>query len=102
LREAILNALDRLGGEKYLEALGRENSSAFTSLLSKILPTQLAADAESHGGAGVKLEFRRIVVWPGGREEEVDTPKALPAPDAPTDPTLVTGGDRGRDGGGIG
>jgi hypothetical protein len=61
--------------------------------LSKVLPTQLAADADSSGGAGVKLEFRRIVVWPGGREEiENVSPKQLPAPDAshalpPTDPT---------------
>jgi len=60
------------------------------------VPTStLAADADSNGGAGVKLEFRRIVVWPGGREEiENVTPKQLPSPDAasptlprPTDPT---------------
>jgi hypothetical protein len=68
--------------------------------------TLLAADADSNGGAGVKLEFRRIVVWPGGREEEVDTPKALPAPASPalpkpTDPTDDTN-EGGRDGGGIG
>jgi hypothetical protein len=55
--------------------------------------TQLSADADSNGGAGVQIEFRRILVWPGGREEEVDTPKSLPPPDAshalpkPTDPT---------------
>ena len=87
LREAVLSALDKLGGDDYLVALGRENSSAFTSLLSKVLPTQLAADADSSGGAGVKLEFRRIVVWPGGREEiENVSPKQLPAP-ASGDPT---------------
>ena len=84
LREAILNALDRLGGEKYLEALGRENSSAFTSLLNKILPTQLAADAETNGGVGVELKFIREIVWPDGRREvEGTTPKALPAPATP-------------------
>jgi hypothetical protein len=75
----------------YLTELAISNSSAYASLLGKILPTQLSADADSNGGAGVQIEFRRILVWPGGREEEVDTPKALPAPDAslprPTDPT---------------
>ena len=95
LREAILAALDQVGGQHYLAKLAIENSSAFSSLLGKILPTQLATDAEPNGGVGVKLEFRRIVVWPGGREEiENVTPKQLPSPDAasptlprPTDPT---------------
>jgi hypothetical protein len=91
LREMILLALDKLGGPDYLVALGRENSSAYASLLSKVLPTTLSAP-DSDGGVGVKLEFRRIVVWPGGREEiENVSPKQLPAPDAspprPTDPT---------------
>jgi hypothetical protein len=37
LREMILLALDKLGGPDYLVALGRENSSAYASLLSKVL-----------------------------------------------------------------
>jgi hypothetical protein len=94
LREAILAAGEAAGGEggltAYLTRLALENSSAYAGLLAKVLPTTLSTP-DSHGGAGVKLEFRRIVVWPGGREEEVDTPKALPAPDPalprPTDPT---------------
>jgi hypothetical protein len=47
LREAILSALDKVGGEEYLARLAVENSSAFISLLSKILPSQLAADVWS-------------------------------------------------------
>jgi hypothetical protein len=48
--------------------------------------------SKSGGGAGVKLEFRRIVVWPGGREEIQNvSPKALSSPShalpGPTDPT---------------
>ena len=92
LKEMILASLNDVGGRKYLARLAIENSSAYSSLIGKVLPTTLSTD-ESNGGVGVKLEFRRIVVWPGGREEEVDTPKALPAPDAshalprPTDPT---------------
>jgi Family of unknown function (DUF5681) len=87
LKQAILGALEAAGGEggsvAYLTRLAIENSSAFSSLLGKILPTTLAA-SETNGGVGVQLTFRRVIVWPGGREEEVDgvaPPKALPPPD---------------------
>ena len=79
LKEMILGALDEVGGKRYLAKLAIENSSAFGSLLGKVLPTTLAA-SESGGGA-VKVEFRRVIVYPGGREEiEGVTPKQLPAP----------------------
>jgi hypothetical protein len=86
LREAILGALEAAGGEEgsvgYLKRLAIENSSAFASLLGKVLPTTLAADAESSGGLGNKITFERVIVWPDGRREiEGVTPKALPAPD---------------------
>ena len=94
LKEMILSSLEKLGGEDYLVALGRENSSAYTSILGKIVPHTLAAASESDGGSGVKLVFERHIVWPDGRREvQGVTPKALPAPDAsnalprPTDPT---------------
>jgi hypothetical protein len=94
LKDAILAAGEAAGGEgglvSYLTMLARDNSSAYAGLLAKILPTQLAADAESNGRAGVQVVFRREIVWPGGRTEiEGTTPKSLPAPDAarPTDPT---------------
>ena len=84
LKEAILHALDKLGGVDYLVALGTENSSAFSSLLSKVLPTQLATDAQTNGGAGVEFRFVREIVYPSGqRHIEGVTPKRLPAPDAP-------------------
>jgi hypothetical protein len=93
LREMILLALDKLGGPDYLVALGRENSSAYASLLSKVLPTTLSTP-DSNGGVGVELKFVREIVWPDGRREvEGVTPKSLAAPDAshapprPTDPT---------------
>ena len=94
LKEAVLSALAKLGGDDYLVALGRENSSAFASLLGKVLPTQLATDAETNGGAGVELRFVREIVYPSGqRHIEGVTPKQPPAPDAshalpkPTGPT---------------
>jgi hypothetical protein len=97
LKDAILAAGERAGGAEgltgYLTRLALENSSAYAGLLAKILPQTLAA-SESDGGAGVKLEFRRIIVYPNGHEHvEGVTPRSLPAPDAshalprPTDPT---------------
>lgn len=86
LRTAILNALDKLGGEEYLVALGRGNSSAFASLLKCLVPTTLTT--ENDGGVGVKIQFERHIVWPDGRREiEGATPKSLPAPDPSTDDT---------------
>ena len=82
LREMILGALDRVGGIEYLAKLAIENSSAFASLLGKTLPTTLQA-SDSDGGQSPVLTFRRVIVYPGGREEiEGVTPRALPAPDA--------------------
>src|SRR5262249_42786495 len=79
LREAILAALDRVGGEKYLATLAVENSSAFASLLGKVLPTTLAP--ESDGGLSTKIQFERIIVHADGhREIDGVTPKQLPPP----------------------
>ena len=45
-----------------------------------VLPSTLVA--ESDGGGSAKIEFRRIIVHPGGREEvEGVTPKEPPAAD---------------------
>ena len=86
LKQAILDALEAAGGEEgsvgYLKRLAIENSSAFAGLVAKVLPSTLAADADSNGGAGVELRFIREIVWPDGRRAvEGVTPKALPAPD---------------------
>ena len=90
LKQAILDAAEAAGGEEgmvgYLRRLAIENSSAFSSLLGKVLPSTLAADAESTGG--LEVTFRRIIVYPGGREEiENVTPKQLPAPASHTLPS---------------
>ena len=90
LKEAILGALEAAGGKEgsvgYLRRLAIENSSAFASLLGKVLPTTLAAD-ESNGGLETKLTFERVIVWPDGRREiEGVTPKQLPAPASHTLP----------------
>ena len=87
LKEMILASLDDVGGRKYLARLAIENSSAYSSLIGKVLPTTLAASESDGGGLGIKVEFKRIIVFPDGRQVE-----QLPAPDAshalprPTDP----------------
>src|SRR6516165_5337973 len=93
LKDMILGSLDRVGGEDYLARLAIENSSAFASLLGKVLPTTLSA-SDSDGGAETQITFTRVIVHPDGhREIQGVTPKSLPAPDAspalprPTDPT---------------
>jgi len=95
LKEAILAAGEAAGGEggltAYLTRLAVENSSAYAGLLAKILPSTLAA-SESDGGARTEIVFRRILVYPGGREEEETTPKQIAPPAShmllrPTDPT---------------
>jgi hypothetical protein len=91
LKEAILRAGEIAGGKEgltgYLVMLARCNSSAYAGLLAKILPSVLAADADSHGG-NVEIRFVREIVHADGRREvEGATPKSLPAPDASTDDT---------------
>jgi hypothetical protein len=68
------------GSVEYLQRLAIENSSAFASLLGKVLPTTLQA-SESDGGSNV-ITFQRIIVMPDGqRYIEGVTPKQLSAPD---------------------
>jgi hypothetical protein len=84
LREAILAALDRVGGDEYLAKLAIENSSAFASLLKCVLPTTLEA-SDSSGGP-TTIQFQRVIVMPDGHKYiEGVTPKALPAPDGDKD-----------------
>jgi hypothetical protein len=66
LREAILGALEAAGGKEgsvgYLRRLAIENSSAFASLLGKVLPTTLAAASESDGEIRQLVEVKLNVV----------------------------------------
>jgi hypothetical protein len=86
LKNMILQALDEAGGVDYLKRLAIENSSAFASLLGRVLPTTLQA-SESDGGPA-KITLTRVVVWPNGHKEVVGvTPKQLPAPSSHTLPS---------------
>jgi hypothetical protein len=79
LKQMILTALDEAGGVDYLKRLAIENSSAFASLLGRVLPTTLQASESSGGPATVT--FTRVVVMPDGHKYiEGVTPKQLPPP----------------------
>lgn len=47
LKEAILNAFDKAGGQKYLVRIAEEDPRTFCTLLGKVLPTTLAGDPEN-------------------------------------------------------
>lgn len=42
IRQMIVNALDNLGGESYLEATARSHPAAFLSLIGKVMPIEVA------------------------------------------------------------
>jgi hypothetical protein len=104
LKEAILSALDKVGGDEYLAKLAIENSSAFASLLGRVLPATLTAASESDGGGGIT--FERIIVMPNGhRHIEGKTPlqiappasHALPSDDSSTQHDRNTLEEDGQD-----
>lgn len=62
LRDAVIEAFDRVGGADYLVRLAEGTQSdraAFVSLMNKVLPTQVNASVDG----GIKLELS----WLGGR-----------------------------------
>lgn len=62
LRDAVIEAFDQVGGVDYLVRLANGTQSdraAFTSLMNKVLPTQINQSVEG----GIKLELS----WLGGR-----------------------------------
>lgn len=51
IKEALLNAFGKVGGEDYLVAVAKADRKAFTSLIGRLLPTQLT------GKDGAPLEL---------------------------------------------
>jgi hypothetical protein len=42
VKEAILKAFDKVGGERYLERVAQEDPKTFCSLLGRVLPTEIS------------------------------------------------------------
>jgi hypothetical protein len=47
IRQAIMNALDRAGGEDYLLRLAQTDPRVFVTLLAKTVPTNVIADVNA-------------------------------------------------------
>lgn len=58
LKEMILGALDRAGGEQYLAQCATEQPAAFMALLGRVLPTTLAGDPN----APIVHRIERVIV----------------------------------------
>lgn len=60
LKDQILGALDKAGGEQYLYEQAQENPTAFLTLIGKVLPTTLTSDPN----APVVVEIKRTIIKP--------------------------------------
>ena len=61
VRDAILRAFDKVGGEDYLAIVARDDPRTFCTLLGRVLPIQLAADGDNP----LKIEIiERVIVEP--------------------------------------
>ncbi len=72
IRDAVMQAFEEVGGPAYLVRLAQGTQSdraAFTSLLNKVLPTQINANVE--GGIQVQLS------WLGGRSIGTTTAQTI-------------------------
>jgi hypothetical protein len=59
IKEMILGALDRAGGEEYLVSLATKNPAAFVTLLTKVLPTQVTGDPENPVISAITVQYVR-------------------------------------------
>lgn len=75
LREMILAALDRAGGERYLFEQAKQNPNAFMTLIGKVLPTQITGDPNAPVAIS---EIRETLIDP----RSVHTDQVRPAPKA--------------------
>lgn len=57
LREMIISALDKAGGEDYLERQARDNPTAFMTLIGKVLPMQVTGANDGPVQTAVTVTF---------------------------------------------
>lgn len=72
----ILGALDKAGGEAYLEKQAKENPTAFLTLIGKVLPTQLTGEGDKPLTFKLEAPWWQEVMTARG-EESISTPPAL-------------------------
>jgi hypothetical protein len=67
LKDMILSALDKSGGEKYLVKQAEENPVAFMTLLGKVLPKDITVAGDED--KPIYHAVRRIIVRPSGNPD---------------------------------
>ncbi len=61
LKDAIMNAFNKVGGQMYLERVAEDDPKTFCTLLGRILPQELKADIEAnHKGLPETINIRVI------------------------------------------
>lgn len=63
LKDMVLNALAKAGGERYLARQAKENPTAFMTLLGKVLPTQVEGNVEHRYVALIPQVARTTDEW---------------------------------------
>ena len=89
LQENILAALDVLGGQAYIEMLGREHPHLLVALLGRVLPLTVAGDKDRPLAYEVTLQFGDATAAPlveakkaeAVSGEVLDFPKLLHMPE---------------------
>ena len=49
VKDAIVNAFEKVGGEDYLAMVAKSDPKTFCSLLGRVLPSEIKADVRSSG-----------------------------------------------------
>ena len=70
VKEMVLQALDMVGGAKYLASCAHKQPGAFLTLVGKILPLQLAGTG--HHGEATSLSFEWAAAQPPLIEAQVE------------------------------
>src|SRR5271154_6858999 len=86
LREAIMNAFTKVGGEDYLVKVAKKNPAVFCALLARILPLQLTAgggDSSPSAKIAETLELLRSRLSPPQIEYSREIERERVEPSAP-------------------
>ncbi len=56
LKEAIMNAFEKVGGEDYLVIVAKKDPKTFCALLGKVLPAEIKANLNIEGTIAISID----------------------------------------------
>ncbi len=56
LKEAIMNAFEKVGGEDYLVVVAKKDPKTFCALLGKVLPAEIKANLNIEGTIAIRID----------------------------------------------